>query len=184
MHLASPFRPIGPDPNGAPGEAFFATSDGSRMGMTAYNAIAALNYLAVSWWDFLSFPKLAVKVGDGVISAQLAIDFYPRNWLNLLSHPLVFTKTPRIRPKATQLARWQVGRGEMVTEQRHRNVSIKDGFTRQFLPLLNGVTGRERLMAAVAGFDRDKDTLMANDDAETLLDAALHQLAERCLLVQ
>ncbi len=39
-------------------------------------------------------------------------------------------------------------------------------------------------MAAVAGFDCDGDTLVANDDAETLLDTALHQLAERCLLVQ
>jgi len=184
MHLASPLRPMGPDPNGAPGEAFFATPDGGRMGMTAPNAIAALNYLAVSWPDFLSFPELAVKMGDGVILAQLAIDLYPRNWLDLLSHPPVFTKTPGPRPKATQLARWQVGRGEMVTDQRHRNVSIKDGFTRQLLPLLNGVTGRERLMAAVAGFDCDGDTLVANDDAETLLDTALHQLAERCLLVQ
>ena len=184
MHLASPLRPMGPDPNGAPGEAFFATPDGGRIGMTAPNAIAALNYLAVAWPDFLSFQDLAAKVGDGAIVAQLAIDLYPRNWLDLLPRPPVFTKTPGPRPKATQLARWQVGRGGMVTDQRHRNVSINDSFTRQLLPLLNGVTDRERLLAAAADFDRDGDTLVANDDAETLLDTALHQLAERCLLVQ
>jgi len=188
MHLASPLRPMGPDANGAPGEAFFATPDGGRIGMTAPNAIAALNYLAVAWPEFLPFPDLAGTVGgrdgDGAIVAQLAIDLYPRNWLDLLPHPPLFTKTPGDRPLATQLARWQVRQGEMVTDQRHRNVSITDGLTRQLLPLLDGVNDRAMLQRAVMGFERDANTLVTNDDPLAALDAALHQLAERCLLVQ
>lgn len=61
---------------------------------------------------------------------------------------------------------------------------LTDPFTRQLLPLLDGQTDRGALMAAVAGFDVGDQALVANDDPQTLLDAALHQLAERCLLVQ
>ncbi len=184
MYMASPLRPMGPDPNGAPGEAFFATPDGGRIGMTAPNAIAALNHLALAWPEFIHFPDLAATVGDGSIVAQLAIDLYPRNWLDLLPRPPAFTKTPGDWPMATALARWQVQQGEMVTDQRHRNVTITDGFTRQLLPLLDGETGRDALIRAVDGFDREPGAQIANDDSEAHLDAALFQLAERCLLVQ
>ncbi|MBT4488581.1 MAG: methyltransferase domain-containing protein, partial [Rhodospirillaceae bacterium] len=177
MHLASPLRPMGPDPGGAPGEAFFATPDGGRIGMTAPNAISALNHLALAWPDFIAFPDLAATVGDGAIVAQLAIDLYPRNWLDILPQPPRFTKTPGARPMATALARWQTEQGEMVTDQRHRNVTITDGLTRQLMPLLDGGTDRETLIAAVSA-------LGPNDDAGAMLDAALIQLAERCLLVQ
>jgi hypothetical protein len=85
---------------------------------------------------------------------------------------------------ATALARWQIRQGVFVTDQRHRSVTITDPFTRQLLPLLDGQTDRGALMAAVAGFDVGDQALVANDDPQTLLDAALHQLAERCLLVQ
>ena len=40
------------------------------------------------------------------------------------------------------------------------------------------------MLAAVARFDDREHSRVANDDSEALLDAALHQLAERCLLVQ
>ena len=74
--------------------------------------------------------------------------------------------------------------GDFVTDLRHRNVTITDPFTRQLLPLLDGHTERAALMAAIAGFDGYQAAQVANDDPETLLDAALHQLAERCLLVE
>jgi len=175
---------MGPDQNGAPGEAFFATPDGGRFGMTAPNAIAALNHLALAWPDFLAMEDLAAKTGDGAIVAQLVIDLYPRNWLDLLPRPAVYTTTPGPRPKATALARWQMRQGDFVTDLRHRNVTITDPFTRQLLPLLDGHTERAALMAAIAGFDGYQAAQVANDDPETLLDAALHQLAERCLLVE
>ncbi len=184
MHMASPLRPLGPDPNGAPGEAFFATPDGGRIGMTAPNAITALNHLALAWPDFMSFRDLSAMVGDGAMVAQLAIDLYPRNWLDLSPRRPPFTTTPGPRPKSTALARWQMRQGDRVTDQRHRSVTITDGFTRQLLPLLDGLTDRGMLMAAIAAFERGADTLVANDDSEATLDAALHQLAERCLLVQ
>lgn len=184
LYLASPVRPMGPDQNGAPGEAFFATPDGGRFGMTAPNAIAALNHLALAWPNFLAMEDLAAKTGDGAIVAQLVIDLYPRNWLDLLPRPAVYTTTPGPRPKATALARWQMRQGDFVTDLRHRNVTITDPFTRQLLPLLDGQTERAALMAAIAGFDGYQAAQVANDDPETLLDAALHQLAERCLLVE
>jgi len=184
LYLASPVRPLGPDANGASGEAFFATPDGGRFGMTAPSAIAALNHLALAWPDFLAIEELAAKIGDGAIVAQLAIDLYPRNWIDLLPRSAMYTTTPGTHPKATALARWQTQQGDFVTDLRHRSVTITDSFTRQLLPLLDGETDRGALLASVAGFDDREHSQVANDDPETLLDAALHQLAERCLLVQ
>jgi len=184
LYLASPVRPLGQDANGAPDEAFFATPDGGRIGMTVPSAIAALNHLALIWPNFMTFEALAGKVRDEAIVAQLVIDLYPRNWLDLLPRPSIFTTAPGPRPMATALARWQVQQGELVTDLRHRSVTITDAFTRQLLPHLDGQTDRVALMDAIAGFETSDPTLVANDDPETLLDAALHQLAERCLLVQ
>jgi SAM-dependent methyltransferase len=59
LYLASPVRPLGQDPNGARGEAFFATPDGGRISMTVPSAIAALNHLALTWPNFLTFEALA-----------------------------------------------------------------------------------------------------------------------------
>ena len=75
-------------------------------------------------------------------------------------------------------------RGNMVTDLRHRNVTITDDFTRQLLPLLDGRTDRDALTREIARFEQDADPLAADDDAEATLEAALRQLAERCLLVQ
>jgi len=61
---------------------------------------------------------------------------------------------------------------------------LSNPFTGQSLPLLDGQTGRGGVLAAVARFDDREHSQAANDDSEALLDAALHQLAERCLLVQ
>jgi hypothetical protein len=84
----------------------------------------------------------------------------------------------------TPLARVQIVTGEHVTDLRHRSVLITDSFTRQLIPHLDGQTDRADLLAAVAGFEISGRPQIANDDPEALLDAALHQLAERCLLVQ
>ena len=84
----------------------------------------------------------------------------------------------------TELTRWQVGQGETVTDLRHRNVSITDKFTRQLIPFLDGQTDRQNLMAAASEFDREPDRPAANGNPESELNAALFQLAERCLLVQ
>ena len=184
LYLASPVRPMGQDPNGAPGEAFFATPDGGRIGMTAPSAIAALNHLALIWPDFMAFGELARTVGDGAIVAQLVIDLYPRNWLDLLPGPPVFTTVPGPLPKATALARWQIQQGDLVTDLRHRNVTITDISTRQLLPYMDGRTDRGALLAAIAGFETRDPALAANAEPEALLDAVLQQLAERCLLVQ
>ena len=50
--------------------------------------------------------------------------------------------------------------------------------------LLDGKMDRAALIAATAGFEISDPALVVNDDAEVLLSAALHQLAECCLLVQ
>ncbi len=184
LYLASPLRPMGQDPDGGPGEAFFATPDGGRIGLTAPSAIAALNHLALLWPDFMAFGKLAETVGDGAIVAQLVIDLYPRNWLDLLPRSPFFTTTPGPLPKATALARSQIGQGELVTDLRHRSVTITDISTRQLLPLMDGRTDRSALLAAIAGFETRDPTLAADAAPEVLLDAVLQQLAERCLLVQ
>ena len=184
LYLASAMRPMGKDPDGAPGEAFFATPDGGRIGMTAPNAIAALNHLTVAWPGFMAFRDVAETVGDAAIVAQLVVDLYPRNWLDLLSRPASFTTAPGAWPMATALARWQAQQGELVTDLRHRSVTITDGFTRQLLPYLDGQVDRDGLMAIIAGFETKEPAQVANDDAEAVLDAALHQLAARCLLVQ
>jgi len=117
------------------------------------------------------------------VVAELVIDLYPRNWLDLLPRAAVFTTTPGDRPLVTALARRQMQQGELVTDLRHCSVTIADAFTRQLLPLLDGEMDRAALMAAIAGFGTLDPAMVANDDAEALLGAALHQLAERCLLV-
>jgi SAM-dependent methyltransferase len=183
LYLASPLRPMGQDPSGGPGEAFFATPDGGRIGLTAPIAIAALNHLALVWPDFMAFEKLAETVGDGAVVAQSVIDLYPRNWLDLLPRAPVFTTAPGSLPKATALARWQIGQGELVTDLRHRSVTITDISTRQLLPHMDGQTGRNDLLAAIAGFEMRDPALAADAAPEDLLDAVLQQLAERCLLV-
>lgn len=184
FHMASPLLPMGLDVDGAPGEAFFATPDGGRIGITIPNAITALNHLAMAWPDFLPALDLAERIGDSAIVAKLAIDLYPRNWLDLLPRQPLFTKMPGEFPMTTELARWQVGQGETVTDLRHRNVSVTDKFTRQLIPFLDGQTDRQNLMAAASEFDREPDRPAANGNPESELNAALFQLAERCLLVQ
>jgi len=84
----------------------------------------------------------------------------------------------------TELARWQVGQGETVTDLRHRKVNVTDEFTRQLIPLLDGQSDRQNLMVAASEFNRDPDMLVANCDPESELNSAFFQLAERCLLVQ
>ena len=84
----------------------------------------------------------------------------------------------------TELARWQVGQGETVTDLRHRNVSVTDKFTRQLIPILDGQTDRQNLITAASEFDREPDRPESDDNPEAELNAALFQLAERCLLVQ
>ena len=84
----------------------------------------------------------------------------------------------------TELARWQVGQGETVTDLRHRNVSVTDKFTRQLIPFLDGQTDRQNLITAASEFDREPDRPAVDDNPESELNAALFQLAECCLLVQ
>ena len=55
--------------------------------------------------------------------AELVIDLYPRNWLDLLPRAAVFTTTPGDRPLVTALARRQMQQGELVTDLRHRSVT-------------------------------------------------------------
>ncbi len=184
FHMASPLLPMGLDVDGAPGEAFFATPDGGRIGITIPNAITALNHLAMAWPEFLPALDLAERIGDSAIVAKLAIDLYPRNWLDLLPRQPQFTTTPGEFPMMTELARWQVGQGETVTDLRHRNVNVTDEFTRQLIPFLDGQSDRQNLIVAASEFNRDPDILVANCDPESELNAALFQLAERCLLVQ
>jgi len=183
FYMASPLLPMGLDVDGVPGEAFFATPDGGRIGITIPGAITALNHLAMAWPEFLPALDLADRIGDSAIVAKLAIDLYPRNWLDLLPRQPLFTKTPGEFPMTTELARWQAGQGETVTDLRHRNVTVTDEFTRQLIPLLDGQTDRQNLMAAASEFDREPYRLAANDNPESELNAALFQLAERCLLV-
>jgi len=184
FHMASPLLPMGQDEGGAPGEAFFATPDGGRIGITIPKAITALNHLALAWPGFLPALDLAERIGDSAILAKLAIDLYPRNWLDLLPRLPQFTTTPGKFPMTTELARWQVGQGETVTDLRHRKVNVTDEFTRQLIPLLDGQSDRQNLMVAASEFNRDPDMLVANCDPESELNSTLFQLAERCLLVQ
>ena len=184
FYLASPLRPMGPDLDGESGEAFFGTPDGQRIGLTAPKAIAALNHLAIAWPNFIPALDLAKIVGDSAVVAQLAIDLYPRNWIDLLPRDPLFIKTPGQFPMTTELARWQIAQGEGVTDLRHRSIAITDKFTRQLIPLLNGQNDRQNLVAAASEFDRGSDLSAANGEPEFELNATLSQLAERCLLVQ
>lgn len=184
LYLASPLRPMGPDLDGESGEAFFGTPDGQRIGLAAPKAIAALNHLAIAWPNFIPALDLAQIVGDSAIVAQLAIDLYPRNWMDLLPRQPLFIKTPGRFPMTTELARWQIDQGEEVTDLRHRSIAITDKFTRQLFPLLNGQNDRQNLVAAASEFDRGSDVSAANGKPEFKLNEALSQLAECCLLVQ
>ena len=131
LYLASPVRPLGQLPEGERGEAFFATPDGGRFGMTTPSAIAALNHLALAWPHFMAFEDLAAKVRDQAMVAQLVIDLYPRNWLDLLPDEPGFVATPGPRPMVTPLVRAQIAAGDHVTDLRHRSVTITDPFTKQ-----------------------------------------------------
>ena len=184
FYLASSLRPMGPDLDGESGEAFFGTPDGQRIGLTAPKAIAALNHLAVAWPNFIPAIDLAEIVGDSAIVAQLSIDLYPRNWIDLLPRQPPFIKTPGQFPMTTELARWQIAQGEEVTDLRHRNIAITDKFTRQLFPLLNGQNDRQNLVAAASEFDRGSGLSVENGEPEFKLNAVLSQLAECCLLVQ
>jgi hypothetical protein len=79
----------------------------------------------------MAFEDLAAKVRDQAMVAQLVIDLYPRNWLDLLPDEPGFVATPGPRPMVTPLVRAQIAAGDHVTDLRHRSVTITDPFTKQ-----------------------------------------------------
>ena len=162
-HIATSARAAdGPVDPAAAGVVTFKTESGSTLSTDHRLSKAMIQILGARWPETMSFagaldqalsdlgPAAAVRANlDDEVEAlgSLLYRAFAAGQFELHRSPPSLTATIGARPKASFLARQQAENGLLVTNLRHRSVSLKDEAVRKFLMLVDGTRTVEGLVS-------------------------------------
>ena len=193
--------------------AEFRTPSGASVSTSEPIAKAALICLSARWPGTLFFPDLvrearalleresasapAARPDFEADSRTLAESMLPCvcKWLvELHAHELPLAPMPEAQPQACPYARLQAGRGNIVTNRRHEQVTL-ESFDQHLLPLLDGKSERPALVEKLTRLVGDgslavgvegenvQDPVRVREIMAGQLDGKLRQFAQWALLV-
>ena len=166
-------------------------------------AKAALSLLAEVWPAYIPFDQLLTAAQenyspgpcrsdsspeDRQLLANFLFRLYSAGLLELHTQPPPFTTHVSTHPKASPLARIQIGTSVFVTSLRHFTVKIDDPIAKSLLQLLDGTNDLKNLQQGVGNSLQESlppeqaATIMPRLTA-TSLDEALRSLAGIALLI-
>jgi len=195
-HLATSARAAdGPDDPAAGGITTFKTESGSTLATDHRLSKAVIGILGSIWPETRSFADVlqqALSNLGAAAPARAKLDeevealggllhrAFAAGQFELHYSPPRMTTTIGERPKASLLARRQAEIGLVVTNLRHRSVSLKDDAVRKFLMLVDGTRTVEQLVS-------DLKVAVAADVGATVTRAGVEEnlrlLAKLALLV-
>lgn len=195
-HLATSARADGPVDPTADGITTFKTESGSTLSTDHRLSKAMLQILGARWPQAMSFADVLEQalsqLGAAAASVQANLDeevealggllyrAFAAGQFELHLTPPRLTATIGERPSASFLARRQAESGLVVTNLRHRSVSLKDDAVRKFLMLVDGTRTLDRLVS-------DLKLTVAEDVGATItresVEENLRLLAKLALLV-
>jgi len=175
LWAASPAQPA----STAGEEQCFETPDGAAMRTTLPLAKAAIAYLASIWPAAAPFDELLAALPqadrDAKMTAELLLIAYATGLVELHACPSPFAREAGERPRAFRLARYQAGRGRLVSTLRHSSVELEDRAARELLMLLDGTRDRAAIL-------RDFEALTGGPIEPARLEPALAAFARLALL--
>jgi methyltransferase-like protein/2-polyprenyl-3-methyl-5-hydroxy-6-metoxy-1,4-benzoquinol methylase len=207
LYVASGAKPITPESNLSPEVVEqFVGPRGAKVATDYPLAKAALTHLSRVYplsmhFDDLITVALALRGsgnGQNNIEAgaeaqalsEILLHTYAAGLLELFSRAPDYVTRVGEHPRASALARWQIERGTIVTNQRHINVEVEDELGRQLLMLLDGTRNREMLLNDLSSkpiFDEKQAALRDSSPERPLLaqglEENLEKLAKLALLV-
>lgn len=157
-------------------------------------AKAALGTLGELWPQTLQFAELLDRTRQrlGTPSAEaeestlseILLHVYRTGMLDVYMYRPSYCATPGQFPLASPLARWQVRRGDDVTNAWHTQVEVADEIGRQLLLLLDGTRDRPALLNEMRAWLEKSAACGSFADLETQLDDNLKKVARLGLLVR
>ena len=162
-HLATSARPDGPIDPAAAGVVTFKTESGSTLSTDHRLSKAVIRILGKRWPEAVRFADALEQalsdLGEAAAPVRANLDeevealgsllyrAYAAGQFELHRSPPRLTATIAARPRASFLARRQAETGLVVTNLRHRSVSLQDELVRTFLILLDGTRTVDELVS-------------------------------------
>ena len=163
-HIATSARAAdGPVDPAAAGVVTFKTESGSTLSTDHRLSKAMIQILGARWPETMSFAdaldQALSDLGPAAAAVRANLDdevealgsllyrAFAAGQFELHRSPPSLTATIGARPKASFLARQQAENGLLVTNLRHRSVSLKDEAVRKFLMLVDGTRTVEGLVS-------------------------------------
>jgi methyltransferase-like protein len=177
-HLAtSALAADGPGDPEAPGITTFRTESGSTLSTDHRLSKAVIQILGARWPEAMHFADVLEQALSqlGAAAAPIRANLeeevealggllyraFAAGQFELHVSPPKLTAAIGERPKASFLARQQAQAGLVVTNLRHRSVSLKDDAVRKFLMLVDGTRTADQLVSDLA-------STLANDGGPTI----------------
>ena len=177
-HLAtSALAADGPGDPEAPGITTFRTESGSTLSTDHRLSKAVIQILGARWPEAMHFADVLEQALSqlGAAAAPIRANLeeevealggllyraFAAGQFELHVSPPKLTAAIGERPKASFLARQQAQAGLVVTNLRHRSVSLKDDAVRKFLMLVDGTRTADQLVSDLA-------STLANDGGSTI----------------
>jgi SAM-dependent methyltransferase len=178
LFVASGSKPVTANPSLADGASEGFKTDRGRNFSSSHGATKrALLVLASVWPESLYFDDLQARVGREVEDLPEMLEtLYATGVVELDRVPPVVTHQVSMRPRTSRLARWEAGRGTVVTSQRHRVLKLDDPIARFLVTQLDGTRDRAALLAAL-----DREIMMGRIEVENRSPLALQATLEHHL---
>lgn len=218
LHVATGSRPVGADGQPlqqinltAEDNVSFKSQSGMSMATTRPLLKAAMSVMAQAYPGTVPFDQVRKQAreligGDATDPKQIAEDtqvlavgllncYMGSDLVELHGAPITFARVAGPKPVAIALARYQAGRGAVVTNRRHEVVRLND-LDKHLVPLLDGTNDRAALVekltavALTGALNVQRDGLTLYDAGEitkaltSVIDQALANVARMALLVE
>jgi SAM-dependent methyltransferase len=145
----------------APGVVRFNTPSGGKLATDHRLSKIAISLLGKAWPRAVAFPDLIDQAlshtsqsdGGGTHEAEIdalsnvLFQAFCAGLIHLHRSPRRLTTVVSEKPRASELARWQVTRRALVTNLLHGSVQLDDPIARAFLPLVDGTRTVEQLLS-------------------------------------
>jgi SAM-dependent methyltransferase len=147
------------------------TGPGGSVQIAKHVTRSALRQLAEAAPRALPFAELAPDAASTELATELTDLWLSIDGIDLYLHDPPFTKAVSAHPRACPLARWQVVRGEPITNRWHQEVRLPEPAVRAVLARADGTRTAPEIAAALG-------------TQEDVVRASLELLARSALLVE
>jgi SAM-dependent methyltransferase len=159
------------------GQQTFSLPRGNNLTTNHPYARNLLCHLASIWPGSMQIAEFSAEGHPSEVIADLLMRLLQAGAIELRVHPIKMAATVSNRPCASALAQAQVAAGfQMITNQRHINVELKDEIIRTLILILDGTRDRQAVVRAL--LEAGMDAAIIENGLEASL-AGLHRL---CLL--